>query len=139
VSYYFFIFRTYHVELPNGLPIESHQTDQHTSGTSYCKKKPNLSPIKATRNSSLIFKIFFERFIQNGRLQVFNENVYEVTLGRDYRIDFRSGDLNLALHIRLGKSFPSERPEVHVEPPVLHPWVDPLGKVDSPGLREEGI
>jgi hypothetical protein len=26
-----------------------------------------------------------------------------------------------------------------VEPPVLHPWVDPLGKVDSPGLREEGI
>jgi hypothetical protein len=60
-------------------------------------------------------------------------------LGRDYRIDFRSGDLNLALHIRLGKNFPSERPEVHVEPPVLHPWVDPLGKVDSPGLREEGI
>ena len=73
---------------------------------------------------------------QGLRVQVFNENVHEVAVGRDYRIDFRSGDLGLSLHIRLGKNFPAERPEVHVEPPVLHPWVDPLGKVDSPGLRQ---
>ena len=81
---------------------------------------------------------FCDKYIGHVKyVQVFNENVYEVTLGRDYRIDFRSGDLSLALHIRLGKNFPAERPEVHVEPPIFHPWVDPLGKVDSPGLRKE--
>jgi len=69
-------------------------------------------------------------------MQVFNENVHEVSAGRDYRIDFRSGELALSLHIRLGKSFPAEKPEVYVEPSVFHPWVDPLGKVDSPGLRK---
>jgi len=68
-------------------------------------------------------------------LRVFNNNVTEVLAGKEYSIRVDASNLNLTITIRLPEKFPAEKPLLEISPAVLHPWIDSVGKVDSPGLR----
>jgi len=73
---------------------------------------------------------------QINNLRVFNNNVVETVPLRLYEVSFTTETgVNLSLSIHLPDKFPNIKPLVEVNPPVIHPWVDILGTVDSPGLR----
>jgi ESCRT-I complex subunit VPS37 len=73
---------------------------------------------------------------QINNLRVFNDNVVEMVPLRLYEVRFVSeSGLKLTLAVHLPDKFPNIKPVVEVNPPVLHPWVDILGTVDAPGLR----
>jgi len=71
---------------------------------------------------------------QINTLKVFNENVEELIEGSEYKVQFMSHSLPLALIVRLPPDFPDSPPLIFCSPPVLHPWVTG-GRVSSaPGL-----
>ncbi|XP_046983017.1 vacuolar protein sorting-associated protein 37A [Schistocerca americana] len=68
-------------------------------------------------------------------LKIFNANVTEVHADVEYRVDFVSGDHQMALHVILGPEFPLEKPILRVVPAVSHLWVNETGEVvGAPGL-----
>lgn len=68
-------------------------------------------------------------------LQIFNDNVKEITEDSEYEVAFKSGKNHLVLRITLGTDFPNQKPLLVVTPLVNHPWVNKSGVVTSaPGL-----
>ncbi|KAL0279540.1 UNVERIFIED_CONTAM: hypothetical protein PYX00_001071 [Menopon gallinae] len=68
-------------------------------------------------------------------LKVFNDNVTEIKEDAEYRVDFIAGDIPMCLHISLPLEFPNEKPQIIVQPPVQHPWVNDRAETkNAPGL-----
>jgi ESCRT-I complex subunit VPS37 len=93
-----------------------------------------MEPIIGPRISQLAL----DRRKQINTLMIFNENVSEVVCDTQYRVDFRSGDRDVALVVDLAPGFPKERPRIRVVPEgLVHGWLDPNGSgvvTAAPGL-----
>lgn len=77
----------------------------------------------------------FKRKRQIDTLKVFNANVSEVTEDSEYKVDFVSGNNQLAIIVLLSPEFPLENPVLKVVPAVNHPWVEESGEITgAPGL-----
>lgn len=77
----------------------------------------------------------FKRKRQIDTLKVFNANVSEVTEDSEYKVDFISGNNQLAIIVLLSPEFPLEKPVLKVLPAVNHPWVEESGEITgAPGL-----
>jgi len=92
-------------------------------------------PFKSLKQSSSKINLA-GRQEQINNLRVFNENVAEMVPLRLYEVRFvTESGLKLTLCVHLPDKFPNVKPVVEVNPPVIHPWVDILGTIDAPGLR----
>lgn len=92
-------------------------------------------PFKSLKQSSSKINLA-GRQEQINNLRVFNENVVEMVPLRLYEVRFvTESGLKLTFCVHLPDKFPNVKPIVEVNPPVIHPWVDILGTIDAPGLR----
>lgn len=69
-------------------------------------------------------------------LKIFNEHVVEINENSEYCIEFHASGTNMSLNVILGPEFPTEKPTIYVNPPIVHAWVGENSNqvVGAPGL-----
>lgn len=69
-------------------------------------------------------------------LKIFNDNVVELQVNAEYKIDFSINGKNFCLNVILSPEFPNEKPVILINPCICHPWVAENSNhvVGAPGL-----
>lgn len=69
-------------------------------------------------------------------LKIFNEHVIEVSENSEYRVEFSANGTNMSLNVILGPEFPTEKPNIYVNPPIVHAWVGDKSNqvIGAPGM-----